>query len=118
MSAAIKRFQKLFGLPVTGRLDEETLHEMTKPQSGVPDVGVNGERMRVKRYSTLGRWSKTSLKYYLSYGEDLSHSDQSRIFTQAFKMWSAAAAKLKFSRTYSVSDTDLNIRFVLLILCF
>ncbi|KAL9970692.1 hypothetical protein ACROYT_G023103 [Oculina patagonica] len=112
MTTAIKRFQKFFGLPETGRLDEETLYEMKKPRCGVPDVGYNGERMRVKRYSTWHqKWRKTSLKYYLSYGEDLSHSKQDRIFSQAFKMWSDVARKLKFSRTYSVSDADLKISF-------
>ena len=111
MTAAIKRFQKFFGLPVTGRLDEETLEEMKKPRCGVPDFGVHGESMRVKRYSTFGKWSKTNLKYYLSYGEDLSKRDQSRIFAQAFKLWSDVAPKLKITRTYKVSDADLKIRF-------
>ncbi|XP_078372448.1 collagenase 3-like [Oculina patagonica] len=113
MTTAIKRFQKFFGLPVTGRLDEETLYEMRKPRCGVPDVGFNGERIRAKRYKTNRgpKWSKTNLKYYLSYGEDLSHSKQDRIFAEAFKMWSDVAPKLRISRTYSVSDAELKISF-------
>ncbi|KAL9970693.1 hypothetical protein ACROYT_G023104 [Oculina patagonica] len=112
MTTAIKKFQQFFGLPVTGLLDEETINEMKKPRCGLPDLDVNGERMRVKRYSTsFKKWSKTNLKYYLSYGEDLSHSDQDRIFAQAFKVWSDAATKLQFSRTHSRFDADLKISF-------
>ena len=84
---------------------------MQKPRCGVPDVDVNGGRMRVKRYWAVSKWSKTNLKYYLTYGEDLSQRKQSKVFANAFKMWSDVAPKLKFSRTYTLSDADLKIRY-------
>lgn len=110
VSTALKKFQKFFGLPVSGELDEETLYQMKKPRCGVPDVDDNGDRVRVKRYSTWGKWRKRDLKYYMTYGEDLSHADQSRIIAQAFKMWSDVAPKLRFTRTSSVSNADFRIR--------
>lgn len=99
---------------MTGQLDEETIYQMKKPRCGVADVDENGERVRVKRYSTWGKWRKTDLKYYMTYGEDMSHDDQSRIIAQAFKMWSDVAPKLKFSRTNSISDANFRIRFGIL----
>ena len=75
--SAIKKFQEFFGLPVTGRLDERTLEEMRKPRCGVKDLVVGKNSMRVKRYSTWWtKWRKTSLKYYMTYGDDMSESKQ------------------------------------------
>ena len=114
LTTAIKKFQTFFGLPVTGELDDATVEEMKKPRCGVPDIGNNDESFRVKRYSTWTKWSKTNLKYYLSYGEDMLARDQSRIIAKAFKTWSDVASKLRFSRTYSVRDADFKIRFGIL----
>lgn len=105
---AIVNFQTFFGLSVTGELDDDTLHEMRKPRCGDPDVGADG--MRLKRYATLGQWSKTNLTYYLSYGEDMKKADQSRIVARAFKYWSDAAPQLKFKRTYNYNKTDIRLR--------
>lgn len=58
-TAAIENFQKFFGLPVTGELDEDTLYEMKKPRCGVPDVDISGGRQ--KRYATLRKWGKPVL---------------------------------------------------------
>lgn len=110
----MEKFQKFFGLPVTGKLDDETLNEMKKPRCGLPDLGNNGERLRMKRYSTWSRkWSKRNLKYYMTYGEDMSHADQSRVMAKAFKMWSDVT-RLSFSRTYRISEADFRIRFCFL----
>ena len=111
-TTAIKGFQKFFCLPVTGRLDEATINEMKKPRCGVPDVDVNGDRMRMKRYVTYGKWRKTGLKYYMSYGKEfLIKRRQDKIIAQAFKTWSDVAPKLKFTRTYTPSEADLKLRF-------
>ena len=114
IKTALKNFQKFFGLPVTGELDEETLYQMKKPRCGVPDVDENGGRLRIKRFSTWGKWRKTDLKYYLSFGEDMSEADQARVMARAFQMWSAVASKLKFTRTLSVSNADFRIRFTVI----
>lgn len=111
VKTALKNFQKFFGLPLTGELDEETLYQMKKPRCGVPDVDENGGRLRIKRFSTWGKWRKTDLKYYLSFGEDMSEADQARVMARAFQMWSAVASKLRFTRTLSVSNADFRISF-------
>ena len=114
VKTALKNFQKFFGLPLTGELDEETLYQMKKPRCGVPDVDENGGRLRIKRFSTWGKWRKTDLKYYLSFGEDMSEADQARVMAQAFQMWNAVASKLRFTRTLSVSNADFRIRFTVI----
>lgn len=37
ISSALKRFQRMFGLPETGVLDDETAALMAKPRCGVKD---------------------------------------------------------------------------------
>lgn len=107
-TAAIENFQKFFGLPVTGELDEDTLYEMKKPRCGVPDVDISGGRQ--KRYATLRKWGKTSLKCYLTYGDDMSHDHQARIMARAFKYWSDVAPRLQFARTNDLGNADFRIR--------
>ena len=84
------------------------MYEMRKPRCGVPDIDV-GEGPQ-KRYATLGKWHKTTLKYYLTYGDDMSHTDQARIIARAFKYWSDAAPRLQFAKTNDISKADFRIR--------
>ncbi|XP_078381219.1 collagenase 3-like [Oculina patagonica] len=109
-TVAIENFQKFFGLPVTGELDEDTLDEMKKPRCGVPDVDINDGGQQ-KRYATLGKWYKTTLKYYLTYGDDMSHDHQAKIIARAFKYWSDVAPRLQFAKTNDLGQADLRISF-------
>ncbi|XP_073248961.1 matrilysin-like [Porites lutea] len=108
-TVSVKKFQQFFGLPATGELDEETVEMMKKPRCGNPDADDNG--LRVRRYDVgYGKWEKSPLKYHLSFGEDLAHDLQARIFANAFRKWSDAAPKLRFIRTFNREDADLKIR--------
>lgn len=103
---------------MTERLDERTLEEMSsrKPRCGVKDFATGKNSMRVKRYSTSWtKWRKTSLKYYMTYGDDMSESKQARIIAKAFKMWSDAAPKLRFTRTFRVGEADIKVRYKTLV---
>ena len=93
---------------MTGELDEDTIHEMKKPRCGVPDVDVDGGHK--KRYVTSGKWGKTNLKYYMTYGDDMSHDHQARIMAKAFKYWSDAAPRLHFAKTNDLNQADFRIR--------
>lgn len=105
-TVANENFQKFFGLPVTGELDEDTIYEMKKPRCGVPDVDITGGRQ--KRYATSGKWRKTNLKYYMTYGDDMSHDHQARIMARAFKYWSDVAPRLQFAKTDDLSKGDFS----------
>ena len=112
VQTGLKKFQRFFGLPVTGRLDKATIEEMSKPRCGLPDLDVGDEGTRVKRYSTSWRkWRKTALTYYMSYGDDLSQRDQARIIQRAFQTWSDVAPKLKFTRIMNPRNADFRVRY-------
>ena len=70
VSTAIRQFQEFYGLQVSGKLDDSTVRLMKKPRCGMSDP-TPGSRLR--RYVTLGKWSKTHLKYYVQPGQDLPH---------------------------------------------
>ncbi|RCN48860.1 peptidoglycan binding domain protein [Ancylostoma caninum] len=38
VASALKRFQRMFGLPQTGKLDDATTKLMSKPRCGVKDI--------------------------------------------------------------------------------
>ena len=80
---------------------------MRKPRCGIPDVDEDG---RVKRFTTQGKWSKTSLTYYMEYGNDMYHYDQLRIIEEALDKWVGAASSLQFTWTDDYDNADIRIR--------
>ncbi|KAL9978987.1 hypothetical protein ACROYT_G016576 [Oculina patagonica] len=104
---AIKRFQKFYGLNVSGELDDSTIQLMKKPRCGMSDP-IGGNRRR--RYVTASKWSKTHLTYFVQPGEDLTPNQQKEIFASALKFWADVSA-LTFSETSSASDADIKISF-------
>lgn len=108
---AIRNFQSFAGLKVTGRLDRATIRQMKKPRCGMPDKEVGGDRFR--RYATSGKWRKKHLTYFVQHGQDLSASQQDRIFAKALQYW-ADVSGLSFSRANSARSADLKIRYLTL----
>ena len=70
VGTAVRQFQEFYGLQVSGRLDAATVRLMKKPRCGMSDPTPGG---RLRRYVTLGKWSKTYLKFFVQPGEDLPH---------------------------------------------
>jgi hypothetical protein len=102
--SAMKRFQKFHNLPVTGKLDKETLAEMDKPRCGFPDVG---------EFTNTGRrWPGNRLTYaFQEFTPDLPANDVILAIEQAFALWSAETS-LCFHRVAITSNPDIIIRFV------
>ena len=73
----------------------------------MPDVDEDG---RVKRFTTQGKWSKTSLTYYMEYVNDMYHYDQLRIIEEALDKWVGAASSLQFTWTDDYGNADIRIR--------
>ncbi|KAG1653778.1 Matrix metalloproteinase-15 [Nymphon striatum] len=68
-SQSLKQFQRFAGLPVTGKLDDETKKTMILPRCGVSDEEpLQGEeRKRKKRYALQGsRWRTGELTFGIS----------------------------------------------------
>ncbi|CAB1316495.1 unnamed protein product [Coregonus sp. 'balchen'] len=106
----IEEFQWLTHLPVTGRLDSATQHQMAVPRCGVRDdrgqqawaQRVNsifnggltkpnsGQRLRRKRHSQLaGRWHKHHLTYrVVNWPGHLPRGQVALATRKAFQLWS------------------------------
>jgi len=108
---AIESFQRFFNLSVTGEINNETMRVMKQPRCGDSDVSNDGLRVRIRRFSTRGKWHKTIFKYFLSYGNDLPKRDQARIIQRAFKHWSDVCPTLNFTRTNDSSNADIKLSF-------
>ncbi|MCJ8738261.1 hypothetical protein PDJAM_G00033730 [Pangasius djambal] len=97
MEMAIRQMQRFAGLKETGKLDGDTLKQMSKPRCSLPDiVGTEDmlrKRRRKKRYALSGsRWETTSLRWsVLSYPRlhsSLSQDYVNSIMFHALKVWS------------------------------
>ncbi|CAJ0599276.1 unnamed protein product [Cylicocyclus nassatus] len=60
VSDALKRFQRMFGLPQTGEMDEATSNLMSKKRCGVKDVQ---RTLRVKRSLPHPRWKSNKFTF-------------------------------------------------------
>lgn len=55
-SAALTKFQKFFGIPVTGEFDKATRLAMSRPRCAVPD-------MPAVAFRTIGPWNRRQITY-------------------------------------------------------
>ncbi|XP_041749134.2 matrix metalloproteinase-28-like [Coregonus clupeaformis] len=127
----LKEFQWLTHLPVTGRLDSATQHQMAVPRCGVRDdrgqqawaQRVNsifnggltkpnsGQRLRRKRHSQLaGRWHKHHLTYrVVNWPGHLPRGQVALAARKAFQLWSNVSA-LTF-REVIQGSADIRLAF-------
>ena len=111
--SAIKSFQKFYGLPQTGRLDNATaalLRERRSRSCGVPDVPDNG-RMGFFGVTPDARlqqiWQTRDVTYTINaYPPRFSHSAVEKEVARAFQSWSDVA-NVKFIK---VNDEYADIR--------
>ncbi|XP_071579292.1 stromelysin-1-like [Temnothorax nylanderi] len=94
---AIKEFQKYYGLPVNGTLDNETLQLMRKPQCGFRDI--------LKHRTSLSKWPKTHLTwdFFVATASELNTA------RAAFDLWSQHSA-LTFERSETNPDIIISWR--------
>jgi peptidoglycan hydrolase-like protein with peptidoglycan-binding domain len=117
---ALRTFQKMAGLPVTGELDEETREKMQKPRCGNPDIApVSNATIaslvdpEVAAFvATGGRWPTRNLRYALQEtGVDLPAGAVRQSIHQAFSTW-AGWTGLTFREVPLASGPEIIIRFV------
>ena len=65
MRRHIALMQRFSGLPVTGKLDQQTLDLLEKPRCGVPDTAEGTDRFRPSQYAIDRniKWDKNDLTY-------------------------------------------------------
>lgn len=102
--AALKNFQRRYGLEPTGVVDEATLDLMKKPRCGFPDTAdfvVQGNK-----------WPTTNLRYgYSEFTPDLTQAQVRAAISAAFSYW-AAVTPLQFTEVPFANNPEIRIRFV------
>ncbi|KAK2179697.1 hypothetical protein NP493_477g03036 [Ridgeia piscesae] len=118
---AIRNFQRMVGLPITGRPDKRTLWKMGQPRCGLPDKAPVGSGVPAAaltdpsnnpmNYYVPGfKWPKHDLKYrVVNYSPDLYWGTQRDTFRKAFDKWSQVTP-LNF-RAVETPDQDIEIKF-------
>ncbi len=117
MTDAMKHFQYMANITMTGMLDEDTMMMMDMPRCGVADVLGQAGNMRKRRY-TLGvngrvfRWPRTDLTYRIdSRTPDITDpNDVDRTMEAALQVWSDVTP-LTFRRVFGTTPADIIITF-------
>ncbi|KAG9351917.1 hypothetical protein JZ751_023168 [Albula glossodonta] len=129
VTSALRKFQWLSHLPVTGQLDSPTLQQMATPRCGVGDgrsqpawsrrvhnifqgnTAPSGQHRRIKRYSRPGeKWYKRHLTYRIvNWPRHLSPGQVSLAVRTAFHLWSNVSA-LAF-REVAEGPADIRLAF-------
>lgn len=100
---ALREFQRMAGLPVTGTLDEATKAKMSEPRCGNADVA--------RFVVTGGRWPTNNLIYaFQEFSADIPQAQCRQAIHQAFSTW-AGWTRLTF-REGPIGSAHIIIRFV------
>ncbi|XP_003469642.1 matrix metalloproteinase-28 isoform X1 [Cavia porcellus] len=124
-SNAIREFQWVSQLPISGVLDRATLHQMTRPRCGVSDTnshatwtervlfaGRRAKTRRKKRFAKQGhKWYKQHLSYRLvNWPERLPEPVVRGAVRAAFQLWSNVSA-LEFWEAPATAPADIRLTF-------
>ncbi|XP_053426329.1 matrix metalloproteinase-28 isoform X3 [Nycticebus coucang] len=126
-SNAIREFQWVSQLPVSGVLDRATLRQMTRPRCGVADIdthvawterisvlfaGRRAKMRRKKRFAKQGnKWYKQHLSYRLvNWPEHLPEPAVRGAVRAAFQLWSNVSA-LEFWEAPATGPADIRLTF-------
>ncbi len=101
---ALKKFQELNSLPVTGDMNQATLDLMKQPRCGFPDTA--------DFVAQGNKWPTNSVTYgFQNFTADLTPTQIRTAIAQAFGLWSAVTP-LRFTEIPFASNPQIKIRFV------
>jgi hypothetical protein len=111
---ALRRYQEFHGLPATGRLDEATVAQMSKPRCGVPDiphVPVIRSPMAANFVALGSSWNRTNLTYgFTNFTPDLTQQQVRDAVRTALNLWSAVTS-VTFEEVAIANNPDIRIQF-------
>ncbi|XP_059003272.1 matrix metalloproteinase-28 isoform X2 [Mustela lutreola] len=126
-SDAIRKFQRVSQLPISGTLDPATLRQMMRPRCGVADTdsqaawtervsalfaGRRAKMRRKKRFAKQGsKWYKQLLSYRLvNWPQHLPEQAVRGAVRAAFQLWSNVSA-LQFWEAPATVPADIRLTF-------
>ncbi|KAF5945051.1 hypothetical protein HYC85_015279 [Camellia sinensis] len=114
---AVTQYQAKLGLPVSGKLDSETLNQIMLPRCGVPDTSPTfHEISHFAYFPGQPRWARTmpiTLTYAFSPENligSLSLPDIKEAFKRSFARW-ASVIPVNFTETTDYGFADIKIGF-------
>ncbi|XP_029561159.1 matrix metalloproteinase-16 isoform X2 [Salmo trutta] len=118
MEQAIAAMQRIYGLNVTGTLDERTTDWMKRPRCGNPDKLKGNSRSRKRRYALTGqKWQRTHITYSIkNVTPKVGARETHDAIRRAFDVWQGVTP-LRFEAVpYSAlesgrRDVDITIIF-------
>ncbi|XP_032421504.1 matrix metalloproteinase-16 isoform X2 [Xiphophorus hellerii] len=117
MQSAIAAMQRIYGLNVTGTLDETTKEWMQRPRCGVPDKIKSATRSRRRRYALTGqKWQRTHITYSIkNITPKVGARETHDAIRRAFDVWQGVTP-LRFEAVpYSALETgrrDVDITII------
>eukprot|EP00116_Pleurobrachia_bachei_P000213 sb/3460475/ len=122
LDRALRLFQSMNYLPVTGRVDNEVIGLMRVPRCGVPDIEPNyfsaadhnkKRNGRRKRYVTSNdKWEQEELSFYIeNYSSTLHNTVTREEMFRAMTVW-AEHVPITFYEVEDPSIADIQISFV------
>jgi hypothetical protein len=112
---ALKKFQAFYGLPVTGQLDNDTVHLATLPRCGNPDTPnrhfqVTAAPGLAAFVAQGNRWNKSNVTYgFSNFTGDLTQQVIIANIRRAFQSWSNVCF-LTFTEVGGNPDIDIAFR--------
>ncbi|CAB1317282.1 unnamed protein product [Coregonus sp. 'balchen'] len=118
MQQAIAAMQGVYGLNVTGTLDERTTDWMKKPRCGNPDKLKGNSRSRKRRYALTGqKWQRTHITYSIkNVTPKVGSRETHDAIRRAFDVWQGVTPLHFEAVPYSAlesgrRDVDITIIF-------
>jgi predicted Zn-dependent protease len=105
---AVCDYQRFHNLPITGKLDQATVAQMSMPRCGCPEIPQASASASFVAQGN--RWNKNNLTFrFLNFTPDLTQQEVRTAITGALGLWSAITP-LTFTEV--ATPSDFEIRFV------